>query len=110
MILLVTYIGLLLIGLICFCLHAALPFRIARRLRLDYPQHWQVIVDTGAGGQAAHGPRLWLRMQHVLRSPAIGAIGDASLIRLWRTWRYSQWLAWACWIVALAMQWHSRTH
>ncbi|MBE1160013.1 hypothetical protein IGX34_06415 [Dyella sp. 7MK23] len=104
----VVYIGLLLIGLACFLLHALLPFRIAKRLRQDYPQHWQVIVDTGVSGQSARGPQLWLRMQAVLRSPAIRAIGDASLTRLWRSWRYSQWLAWGCWIAALAMQWHSR--
>lgn len=103
----VVYMGLLLIGLACFLLHAVLPFRIAKLLREDYPQHWKVIVDTGAGNQAAHGPQLWLRMQHVLRSPAIAAIGDASLTRRWRIWRYSQWLAWSCWIAALAMQWHS---
>ncbi|GLQ96039.1 hypothetical protein [Dyella mobilis] len=108
MISLAIYIGLLLIGLICFIAHAALPFRIAKRLREDYPHHWQVIVDTGDGNRAARGPRLWLRMQQVLRSPAIVAIGNASLTRLWRAWRYSQWLAWGCWVAALALQWHSR--
>jgi hypothetical protein len=108
LILLVLYIGLLLVGAACFITHAVLPFRIAKRLREDYPQHWKVIVDTGAGAQAAHGPQLWLRMQHVLRSPAIAAIDDASITRLWRLWRYSQWMAWACWIAALALQWHSR--
>jgi hypothetical protein len=107
LILLVVYIGLLLIGLASFTAHAVLPFRIAKHLREDYPQHWKVIVDTGAGTQTAHGPQLWLRMQHVLRSPAIVAIDDASITRLWRTWRYSQWLAWGCWIAALAVQWHS---
>jgi hypothetical protein len=109
LILVTVYIGLLLIGLISFIAHAVLPFRIAKHLREDYPQHWKVIVDTGAGNAAAHGPQLWLRMQNVLRSPAIGAIGDAAITRLWRVWRYSQWVAWACWIAALAMQWHSRT-
>lgn len=102
-----VYIGLLVIGLICFVAHALLPLRIARHLRENYPQHWKVIVDTG-GAQLAHGPRLWLRMQNVLRSPAIPAINDAAITRLWRAWRYSQWLAWACWVAALAMQWHSR--
>jgi hypothetical protein len=75
---------------------------------VDYPQHWKVIVDTG-GAELAHGPRLWLRMQHVLRSPAIPAINDSSITRLWRIWRYSQWLAWGCWIAALALQWYSRS-
>jgi hypothetical protein len=106
---LMVYIGLLLVGLICFTTHAVLPFRIAKHLREDYPQHWKVIVDTGAGTQAARGPQLWLRMQHVLRSPAIVAIDDASITRLWRTWRYSQWLAWACWIAALILQWRNHS-
>jgi hypothetical protein len=103
-----VYIGLLLIGLACFITHAVLPFRIAKRLREDYPQHWKVIVDTGSG-PAAHGPQLWLRMQHVLRSPAIAAIDDAAITRLWRIWRYIQWVAWACWIAALALQWLGRS-
>lgn len=104
----VVYMGLLLIGLACFITHAVLPFRIARHLREEYPQHWQVIVDTGSE-RAARGPQLWLRMQHVLRSPAIPAIGDSAIMRLWRIWRYSQWLAWGCWMAALALQWHSRS-
>lgn len=108
MIPLAVYIALLWIGLACFVTHAVLPFRIAKHLREDYPQHWKVIVDTG-GAQAAHGPQLWLRMQRVLRSPAIAAIDDAAITRLWRAWRYSQWLAWGCWAAALAMQWHSRS-
>jgi hypothetical protein len=102
-----VYIGLLLIGMVCFIAYAALPFRIAKRLREDYPQHWQVIVDTGTGA-SARGPQLWLRMQNVLRSPAIPAIDDRAITRLWRMWRYSQWLAWTCWIAALALQWRSR--
>ncbi|RUL72898.1 hypothetical protein [Dyella choica] len=108
MIPLVAYIGLLVIGLACFIAHAVLPFRIAKHLREDYPQHWKVIVDTGSA-QTAHGPQLWLRMQSVLRSPAIAAIDDAAITRLWRIWRYSQWLAWICWVAALAIQWHSRS-
>ena len=108
MIALAVYIGLLMIGLACFIMHAVLPLRIAKRLREDYPQHWKVIVDTG-GARAAHGAQLWLRMQSVLRSPAIAAIDDAAITRLWRAWRYSQWLAWTCWVAALAMQWHSRS-
>ena len=104
----VVYIGLLLIGLACFTMHAVLPFRIAKHLRQDYPQHWKVIIETGTGS-AARGPQLWLRMQHVLRSPASTAIDDARITRLWRIWRYSQWIAWACWIAALALQWLSRS-
>ncbi|HTV85759.1 MAG TPA: hypothetical protein VME63_10145 [Dyella sp.] len=107
MILLAVYIGLLLIGLACFIAYAVLPLRIAKRLREGYPQHWQVIVDTGTGA-TARGPQLWLRMQSVLRSPAIAAIDDAAITRLWRMWRYSQWVAWTCWIAALALQWRSR--
>jgi hypothetical protein len=105
---LAVYIGLLVIGLACCITHAVLPFLIAKHLREDYPQHWKVIVDTGSA-RAAHGPQLWLRLQNVLRSPAISAIDDAAITRLWRAWRYSQWLAWSCWIAALAMQGHSRT-
>ena len=107
MIPLVAYIGLLLIGLACIIAYAVLPFRIAKRLREDYPQHWKVIVET-SNGSTARGPQLWLRMQSVLRSPAIAAIDDAAITRLWRTWRYSQWVAWMCWIAALALQWRSR--
>jgi hypothetical protein len=107
LILLALYVGLLLFGLACFVAHWLAPFRIARRLRQDHPQHWKVIDQTRSG-QTIRGPQLWLRMQHVLRSPALAVIGDARISRWWRVWRYSQWLAWACWIAALALQWHSR--
>jgi hypothetical protein len=101
------YIGLLLAGLVCFVLHWFAPFRIARRLRDQYPQHWNVVIET-KDGRSVRGMRLWLRMQHVLRSPAIAAIDDAQLNRWWRIWRYSQWTAWACWIAALSLQWFTR--
>jgi len=101
---LAVYAVLLLAGLVCLVLHYAAPFRLARWLRQRHPQHWQVIDDNGA----ARGMNLWMRMQHVLRSPAIQAIDDPVVTRWWRVWRYSQWLAWACWLVALGLQWLAR--
>jgi hypothetical protein len=100
----IVYATLLLAGLVCLVLHYVAPFRVARRLRQQHPQHWQIIDSHGE----AHGLRLWVRMQHVLRSPAIQALADPVVTRWWRTWRYSQWLAWACWLVALGLQWVQR--
>ena len=43
-------------------------------------------------------------MQHVLRSPVMPALGDAT-INGWRTvWRYGPWLGWLCWLAALGMR------
>lgn len=102
--LVLPYLGLLLAGVVCFVLHYAAPFLLARRLRLNHPEHWKIVDAAGA----AHGARLWLRMQHVLRSPALSMIDDAFIARWWRIWRYSQWLAWLCWLAALALQWFNR--
>jgi hypothetical protein len=100
----IVYAVLLLAGLVCLVLHYVAPFQAARRLRRQHPQHWQIIDSHGE----ARGLRLWVRMQHVLRSPAIQALADPAVTRWWRIWRYSQWLAWACWLVALGLQWAQR--
>lgn len=100
----IVYAVLLLAGLVCLVLHYVAPFQAARRLRRQHPQHWQIIDGHGE----ARGLRLWVRMQHVLRSPAIQALADPAVTRWWRIWRYSQWLAWACWLVALGLQWAQR--
>jgi hypothetical protein len=100
----IPYAALLLAGLVCLVLHYVAPFRAARRLRRQHPQHWQIIDSHGE----ARGLRLWVRMQHVLRSPAIQALADPVVTRWWRIWRYSQWLAWACWLLALGLQWLQR--
>jgi hypothetical protein len=101
---LILYAFLLLAGLVCLVLHYTAPFRVARQLRLQHPQQWRIVDGHGD----ARGLRLWVRMQHVLRSPAIQVLADPVVTRWWRVWRYSQWLAWACWLVALALQWVRR--
>lgn len=101
---LVVYLALLFAGLICLVLHYVAPFRAARQLRRRHPDQWRIVDDQGN----VHGLRLWMRMQHVLRSPAIQALDDPAITRWWHTWRYSQWLAWACWLVALGLQWIQR--
>jgi hypothetical protein len=100
----IVYAVLLLAGLACLVLHYLAPFQVARRIRRQHPQHWQIIDGHGS----AQGFRLWVRMQHVLRSPAIPALADPLVTRWWRVWRYSQWLAWACWLLALGLQWTRR--
>jgi hypothetical protein len=99
-----VYVALLLAGLVCLILHYLAPFRVAALMRRRHAQHWQIV--EGSGG--VRGLRLWVRMQHVLRSPAIQALGDPAISGWWRVWRYSQWLAWSCWLIALGLQWAQR--
>ncbi len=57
---------------------------------------------------AAHGKagplRLWMRMQYVLRSPALALLDDRAIDRWRAAWRYSQWLGWLCWLAALGIR------
>ena len=98
----ILYLALLASGVGLFVLSYVAPFRVAARLRTQYPQHWQVIVASEHG--KVSGFRTWILMQQVLRSPALPALRDATVDR-WRfVWRYSQWLGWLCWLAALAMR------
>ena len=104
---LTLYIGLLLIGIVCFVLHYVALFRITRRLRAQHPNQWQIIAAAD-GGKPLGPLRVWMRMQHVLRSPALPAMQDAVIDGWRRIWRFSPWLAWVCWFGALALQLKAR--
>jgi hypothetical protein len=98
----VLYLVLLVVGVGLFLLSFAAQFRLAALLRKRYPQHWQVIADADRDKPSRW--RRWVRMQHVLRSPALPALGDPAINR-WRTlWRYGPWVGWLCWLGALAMR------
>jgi hypothetical protein len=98
----ILYLALLATGICLFLLSYAALFRLANLLRQRYPQQWQIIAEPEHG--KASSLRTWIRLQHALRSPALPAMGDASLDR-WRVvWRYSPWLGWLCWLAALAMR------
>jgi len=97
-----VYLILLAGGVGLFILSYVAPFRVAALLRQRYPQHWQVIADADQGRHSAL--RTWVRMQQVLRSPALPAIGDRSIERWRLIWRWSQWLGWLCWLAALGMR------
>ncbi len=96
------YLALLASGVGLFVLSYVAPFRVAALLRRRYPEHWQVV--TAADNGKVSGFRTWARMQHVLRSPAMPALGDADVNRWCLIWRYSQWLGWLCWLAALAIR------
>jgi hypothetical protein len=98
----ILYLTLLLGGVGLFVLSYAAQFRLAVLLRKRYPQHWQVIAEPEQGKTS--GIRTWIRMQHALRSPALPALGDATINRWRRIWLYSPWLGWLCWLAALAMR------
>jgi hypothetical protein len=98
----ILYLALLASGVGLFVMSYVAQFRLAALLRTRYPEHWQVIVEPDHGKVSAL--RTWIRMQHVLRSPALPALGDAA-INGWRhVWRYGPWLGWLCWFAALAMR------
>ena len=98
----ILYLALLACGVGLFVLSYVAPFRVAALMRQRYPQHWQVVAEAATGRLS--GFRTWAAMQQVLRSPALPALGDASINRWQGIWRYSQWLGWACWLGALAMR------
>lgn len=99
---LAIYLGLLAAGVALFVLSYVAPFRVAALMRERYPQHWQVVIEA-AGGKLGM-LRTWMRMQYVLRSPALPALADRDINRWRGAWRYSQWLGWLCWLSALAMR------
>ncbi len=98
----ILYLALLVGGVGLFVVSYIAQFRLAALLRKRYPQQWQIIVEPEHGKTSAF--RTWIRMQHVLRSPALPALGDP-VINGWRqAWRYGPWLGWLCWFAALAMR------
>lgn len=98
----IAYLALLAVGVSLFVLSCVAQFRLAALLRIRYPQHWQVIVEADRGKPSAW--RSWVRMQHVLRSPALPALGDPAINRWRNLWRCGPWLGWLCWMIALAMR------
>ncbi|OOG57333.1 hypothetical protein [Rhodanobacter sp. C03] len=96
------YLALLAAGIGLFVLSYVAQFRLAALLRQRYPQQWKIIAEPEQGKTTAF--RIWIRMQHVLRSPALPALGDATINRWQQVWRYSPWLGWVCWLAALAMR------
>lgn len=96
------YLTLLGAGVSLFVLSYVAQFRLATLLRKRYPQHWQIIADAEQGKYSLW--RSFMRMQHVLRSPALPALGDKAIDRWLRIWRYSPWLGWLSWLAALGMR------
>lgn len=98
----ILYLLLLAAGVTLFALSYAALFKLAAILRQRYPQHWQVIVEADHGKASAW--RTWVRMQQVVRSPALTVLGYVSINRWISIWRYSPWLGWLCWLAALSMR------
>jgi hypothetical protein len=98
----ILYLALLVAGIGLFLLSYVAQFRLATLMRTRYPQHWKIVAEPEQGKPSA--VRTWVRMQHVLRSPALPALGDATIDSWQRVWRYSPWLGWICWLAALAMR------
>ena len=98
----ILYLALLVAGIGLFLLSYVAQFRLATLMRTRYPQHWKIVPEPEHGKASAL--RTWVRMQHVLRSPALPALGDATIDSWQRVWRYSPWLGWVCWLAALAMR------
>jgi hypothetical protein len=98
----ILYLTLLIGGVGLLLLSYLAQFRLAALLRKRYPQHWQIITEPEHGKTSAF--RTWIRMQHVLRSPALPALDDAAINRWRQIWRFSPWLGWLCWFAAIAMR------
>jgi hypothetical protein len=98
----VLYLALLAGGVSLFVLSYVAPWRIAVRMRQQYPQQWQIIAEPEQGRPSV--VRTWLRLQQVLRSPALAALEDPRIDGWRRVWRYSPWLGWLGWLIALAMR------
>ncbi len=98
----ILYLALLASGVGLFVLSYVAQFRLASLLRTRYPQHWKIVAETKQGKPS--GFRTFVRMQHVLRSPALPALGDVDIDRWRRVWRYSPWLGWLSWLAALTMR------
>ncbi|MFC5580870.1 hypothetical protein [Rhodanobacter terrae] len=98
----VLYLTLLIGGVGLLLLSYLAQFRLIALLRKRYPQHWQIIAEPEHGRTSAF--RTWIRLQHVLRSPALPALDDAAINRWRQIWRFSPWLGWSCWLAAVAMR------
>ena len=98
----VPYLLLLVAGVSLFALSFVAQYRLATLLRQRYPQHWQIIAAADQARPSAW--RRWARMQQVLRSPALPALGDPEIDRWRNLWRLGPWLGWLCWLGALAMR------
>jgi hypothetical protein len=96
------YLTLLGAGVSLFVLSYVAPFRLTTLLRKRYPKQWQIIAEPEHG--KASVLRNFMRMQHVLRSPALPALGDKAIDRWRGVWRYSPWLGWLSWLAALGMR------
>lgn len=99
---LLLYFALLLAGVTLFTLSFVAPFRVAALMRTRYPQHWRIVEESANGKLGAF--RLWMRMQYVLRSPALLALDDRAILRWRRVWRFGLLLGWACWLVAMGLR------
>lgn len=103
------YLALLLSGVVCFVLYYLAQYRIARLLRDRHPQQWKIIAEAEQGRVGV--VRIWMRLQHVLRSaqPRLPELlQDPAITRWFRIWRVTLWLAWLCWFAAVFLQWHAR--
>ena len=96
------YLALLFGGVGLLVLSYVAQFRLANLLRQRYPQQWKIVAEPEHGRPSPW--RTWVRLQHVLRSPALPALGDQAIDRWQRIWRVSPWLGWLCWLAALAMR------
>jgi hypothetical protein len=91
-IVIVLYLSLLVAGVSLFALSFVAQYRLAALLRQRYPQHWQIIAAADHARPSAW--RRWARMQQVLRSPALPALGDRANDRSRNLWRLIPWLGW----------------
>ncbi len=98
----VIYLALLFGGVGLLVLSYVAQFRLASLLRRRYPQQWKIVAEPEQGKPSPW--RTWVRLQHVLRSPALPALDDPTINRWQRIWRVSPWLGWLCWLAALAMR------
>ncbi|MEO8809477.1 MAG: hypothetical protein ABI386_04440 [Rhodanobacter sp.] len=96
------YLVLLVTGVCLFVLSYVAQFRLTALFRTRYPQHWQVVTEADHARPSAW--RRWVRMQHVLRSPALPALNDPAINRWRQLWRLAPGLGWLCWLAALALR------
>lgn len=102
-----TYLLLLLGGVLFFLLHYIALGRLARRLREKHPDKWKIIAQDERGLAVGTFAR-WMRLQNALRSPVLPALEDPVLNRWRRLWRLFPMLAWACLLIAFALRWSAR--
>lgn len=73
------YLALLFGGVGLLVLSYVAQFRLANLLRQRYPQQWKIVAEPEHGRPSPW--RTWVRLQHVLRSPALPALGDQAIDR-----------------------------